>query len=51
LLEKKLTVNKIAKALGYNSFTTFYNTFFKVLGQRPSDYLNGVEILKRGTHL
>jgi AraC-like DNA-binding protein len=51
LLEKKMTVNEVALAVGYNSVPTFSNTFFKVLGQRPSDYLNGVEILKRGIHL
>ena len=51
LLEKKMTVNEVAQAVGYNSVPTFSNTFFKVLGQRPSDYLNGVEILKKGTHL
>lgn len=51
LLEKKLTVNEVAQAVGYNSVPTFSNTFFKVLGQRPSDYLNGIKILKRGSHL
>lgn len=47
LLEKKLSVNEVARAIGYSSVPTFSNTFFKILGQRPSDYLNGVEILKK----
>jgi AraC-like DNA-binding protein len=47
LLEKKLSVNEVAQAVGYNSVPTFSNTFFKVLGQRPSDYLKGIEILKK----
>lgn len=47
LLEKRLPVNEVAIAVGYNSIPTFSNTFYKILGQRPSDYLNGVEILKK----
>lgn len=47
LLEKRLPVNEVAVAVGYNSIPTFSNTFYKLLGQRPSDYLNGVEILKK----
>ncbi|WP_426065351.1 helix-turn-helix domain-containing protein [Flavobacterium sp. DSP2-3-1] len=47
LLEKKLSVNEVAQAVGYNSVPTFSNTFFKILGQRPSDYLKGIEILKK----
>ncbi|MBN9284974.1 MULTISPECIES: AraC family transcriptional regulator [unclassified Flavobacterium] len=47
LLEKRLPVNEVAQAVGYNSIPTFSNTFYKLLGQRPSDYLNGVEILKK----
>lgn len=38
LLEKKLSVNEIAQAVGYNSTPTFSNTFFKVLGMRPTEY-------------
>ena len=48
LLEKRAPVSEVAQAVGYSSVTTFSNTFFKVLGQRPSDYLNGKEILKKG---
>ena len=47
LLEKKLSVNEVAQAVGYSSVPTFSNTFFKILGQRPSDYLKGIEILKK----
>lgn len=47
LIETKLTVNEIALAVGYNSPPTFSNTFYKILGQRPSDYLKGMEILKQ----
>lgn len=47
LLEKKLSVNEIAQAVGYNSAPTFSNTFFKILGQRPTEYSNGVQILKK----
>lgn len=47
LLEKRLPVSEVAVAVGYNSIPTFSNTFYKILGQRPSDYLNGVEILKK----
>jgi len=47
LLEKKLSVSEVAQAVGYSSIPTFSNTFFKILGQRPSDYLKGIEILKK----
>ncbi|KGO89976.1 AraC family transcriptional regulator [Flavobacterium suncheonense] len=47
LIEKKAPVNEVALAVGYNSVPTFSNTFFKLLGQRPSDYLKGQEILKK----
>ncbi|MEO8533060.1 MAG: AraC family transcriptional regulator [Flavobacterium sp.] len=47
LLERKLSVKEVAQEVGYNSVPTFSNTFFKILGQRPSDYLNGEEILVR----
>jgi AraC-like DNA-binding protein len=47
LLEKKLSVSEVAQAVGYSSVPTFSNTFFKILGQRPSDYLKGIEILKK----
>lgn len=47
LHEKKHTVNEVALAVGYNSVPTFSNTFFKILGQRPSDYLNTTDVLKK----
>ena len=47
LLERKLSVKEVAEEVGYNSVPTFSNTFFKILGQRPSDYLNGEEILEQ----
>lgn len=47
LLEKKIPVNEVSQAVGYSSTTTFSNTFYKILGQRPSDYLNGKEVLEK----
>lgn len=46
LLEGKLSVKEIAAEVGYNSVPTFSNTFYKILQQRPTDYLNRDEILK-----
>lgn len=39
LLANEMTVNEVAFAVGYNSTPTFSNTFFKLLGQRPSEFL------------
>lgn len=47
LLENKLTVNEVANAVGYNSVPTFSNTFYKILNQRPSEYLNNSNVLKK----
>ncbi|MEN2399843.1 AraC family transcriptional regulator [Flavobacterium sp. MC2016-06] len=47
LLERKLSIKEVAQEVGYNSVPTFSNTFFKILGQRPSDYLNVEGILER----
>jgi len=47
LLEQRLPINEVAQAVGYTSTPTFSNTFNKVLGQRPSDYLNRLEILRK----
>lgn len=44
LVEKKLKVNEVAQAVGYNSVPSFSNTFYKILRQRPSDYINGEQI-------
>lgn len=47
LLQKKdMPVGEVALAVGYNSLPTFSNTFYKLLGQRPSDYTNGKNILE-----
>ncbi len=40
LLENKYTITEIAYAVGYSSAPTFSNTFYKLLGQRPSDYIS-----------
>jgi AraC-like DNA-binding protein len=51
LLEKKLSVKEVAEEIGYSSVSTFSNTFFKILGQRPTDYLKGENVLKKTTFL
>lgn len=45
LAEKQMPVSEIALAVGYNSLPTFSNTFFKLLGIRPTEYANGKNIL------
>lgn len=39
LMDREMTVNEVAFAVGYNSTPTFSNTFHKLLGQRPSEFL------------
>ncbi|MBC9811287.1 helix-turn-helix transcriptional regulator [Crocinitomicaceae bacterium CZZ-1] len=39
LLAGKHTITEVAYEVGYSSAPTFSNTFYKLLGQRPSDYL------------
>lgn len=39
LLDDKLSVNEVALRVGYSSLPTFSNTFNKVVGIRPSDYV------------
>lgn len=39
LLDQKLTVNEVALKVGYSSLPTFSNTFNKIIGIRPSDYV------------
>lgn len=39
LLEDKLSINEVASRVGYNSLPTFSNTFTKVVGVRPSEYV------------
>jgi AraC-like DNA-binding protein/mannose-6-phosphate isomerase-like protein (cupin superfamily) len=45
LQQRDMPVSEIALAVGYSSLPTFSNTFYKVLGQRPTDYVNGRDIL------
>ena len=47
LLDGQFSVKEIAEKVGYNSVPTFSNTFFKILGQRPSDYLKGENVLRK----
>ena len=46
LAQKKYSISEIASKVGYSSIPTFSNTFYKVIGKRPSDYQRGAEILK-----
>jgi len=46
LSQKKYSISEIASKVGYSSIPTFSNTFYKVIGKRPSDYQRGAEILK-----
>lgn len=39
LLEDRLSINEVAHRVGYNSLPTFSNTFTKVIGVRPSEYI------------
>ncbi|EFK57139.1 AraC family transcriptional regulator [Sphingobacterium spiritivorum] len=39
LLDEKLTVNEVALKVGYSSLPTFSNTFNKIVGLRPSEYV------------
>lgn len=45
LAEKQMPVSEIALAVGYSSLPTFSNTFYKLLGSRPTEYINGKNIL------
>ena len=44
LIENKLSIKEIAQLVGYSSIPTFSNTFFKTMGQRPSDYIRGCRL-------
>ena len=44
VLENKHTIGEIALMVGYSSLPTFSNTFLKILGKRPSEYLHGKRI-------
>lgn len=39
ILDDKLPINEVASLVGFNSVPTFSNTFYKILGVRPSAYL------------
>ena len=39
LLDERISVNEAALRVGYSSLPTFSNTFNKVIGIRPSDYV------------
>lgn len=45
LVDKRFSVKEVSTMVGYNSVPSFSNTFFKILGQRPSDYLYGENVL------
>ena len=45
LLDEKLSVNEVALKVGYSSLPTFSNTFNKVIGVRPSDYVKNQNTL------
>ena len=45
LLDEKLSVNEVALRVGYNSLPTFSNTFNKVIGVRPSEYVKNRNLL------
>ena len=48
LLQKKdMPVSEVALSVGYNSLPSFSNTFYKLLGQRPSEYVKGRNILEK----
>jgi AraC-like DNA-binding protein len=48
-LDKNYSIQNAALAIGYKSTPTFSNTFYKFMGQRPSDYLNGRKVLQELT--
>ena len=39
LLDEKLSINEVAARVGYSSLPTFSNTFTKIVGVRPSEYV------------
>lgn len=45
LLDDKLSVNEVALRVGYSSLPTFSNTFNKVVGVRPSEYVKNRNLL------
>ena len=51
LLENQLSVKEVASLVGYNSIPTFSNTFYKILGIRPSEYQKQTSIFSPETFL
>lgn len=45
LLDEKLSVHEVAQRVGYSSLPTFSNTFNKIIGVRPSDYVKNQKTL------
>ncbi len=45
LLSNKFTISEVASMVGYSSVPTFSNTFLKIMGNRPSEYYQSMEIL------
>ena len=45
LMEQRMSVSEIALAVGYSSMPTFSNTFTKIVGMRPTEYMRMKGIL------
>lgn len=45
LLDHKLSIQEVASKVGYSSLPTFSNTFQKIIGVRPSEYIKSKESL------
>lgn len=45
LLDDKISVNEVALRVGYSSLPTFSNTFNKIIGVRPSEYIKNKNLL------
>lgn len=43
LLNEKMSVQQVAARVGYSSLPTFSNTFYKIVGVRPSEYVKNKE--------
>lgn len=43
LLDDKLSIQEVSRRVGYSSLPTFSNTFYKVVGVRPSEYIKSKE--------
>src|SRR5690606_4293453 len=45
LFDEKMSVNDVSMRVGYSSLPTFSNTFYKVIGVRPSEYIKNKNLL------